>query len=94
MHMKKLRITLVGAVSLAVAACGGQGDDALGENVQENLEAQADNLDALADNASGAEAEALGNQADELREQGERAEEAIDDADVNAAEVDAAVNGM
>ena len=93
-QMKKLSFAIVGAASLALAACGGQGDDSLGENVQENLEAQADNLDALAENASGAEADALGNQADELREQGERAEDAIDDADVNQAEVDAAVNGM
>ena len=95
--MKKLSFAIVGAASLALAACGGQGDDALGENVQENLEAQSENLDALADNAAGAEAEALGNQAEQLEEQGERAEERIDDADVNAAnqaEVDAAVNGM
>lgn len=95
--MKKLSFAIVGAASLALAACGGQGDDALGENVQENLEAQAENLDALADNAAGAEAEALGNQAEQLEEQGEQAEERIDDADVNAAneaEADAAVNGM
>ena len=61
------------------------------------MENQADNLDALAANASDAEAEALGNQADQLRDEGDRAEDAIDDADVNAsnqAEVDRAVNGM
>lgn len=95
--MKKLSFAIVGAASLALAACGGQGDDALGDNVAENLEAQSENLDALAENAAGAEAEALGNQAEQLEEQGERAEEQIDDADVNAsnqAEVDAAVNGM
>jgi len=95
--MKKIAFALVGATSLALAGCGGQGDDALGENVQENMEAQADNLDAMADNAAGAEAEALGEQAEQLRQQGDNAEEAIDEADVNAsnqAEVDAAVNGM
>jgi len=96
--MNKFAFAIVGAASLAVAGCGGQGDDALGENVQENMEAQADNLDALAGNAGAdAEAEALGNQADQLRAEGERAEDAIDDADVNAAnpaEVDQAVNGM
>ena len=83
--MKKISFALVGAASLARAACGGQGDDALGENVQENMEAQAENLDAAAANATGAEAATLGNQADALREEGARKEDAIDDADVNAA---------
>ena len=93
--MNKTAFALVGAASIALAGCGGQGDDALGENVQENMENQADNLDALAANAGDAEAEALGNQADQLRDEGERREEAIDDADVtNAAEADQAVNGM
>ena len=36
----------LGAAALALAACGGRGDDAAGENVQENLEAQAENLEA------------------------------------------------
>jgi hypothetical protein len=86
---------MVGAAAIALAGCGGQGDDALGENVQENMEDQADNLDALAGNAAtDAEAEALGNQADQLREEGENREDAIDDADVNASEADSAVNGM
>ena len=93
--MKKLSFAIVGAASLALAACGGQGDDALGENVQENMEAQAENLDALAANAANdAEAEALGNQADQLEQEGENREEAIDEADVNAADADTAVNGM
>jgi hypothetical protein len=85
--MKKISFAIVGAASLALAACGGQGDDSLGENVQENMESQADNLDALAaDAANQAEAEALGNQAEQLRDEGERAEERVDDADVNAAD--------
>ena len=96
--MKKIAFAMLGAASIALAGCGGQGDDALGENVQENMEGQAENLDALAGNAAtDAEAEALGNQADQLRNEGERAEDAIDDADVNAAnqaEADRAVNGM
>ena len=88
--MKKLSFAVVGAAALALAACGGQGDDALGENVQENLEAQAENLDAAADNtANSAEAAALENQADALKEEGEQKEEAIDKADVNAAAVNA-----
>ena len=94
--MKKFAFALVGAASIALAGCGGQGDDSLAENAQENLEGQAENLDALAGNAAtDAEAESLGNQADQLREEGENREEAIDEADVtNAAEADQAVNGM
>ncbi len=87
--MRKIAFALVGAASLALAACGGQGDDTLGENVQENLENQAENLDAAADNTSGAEAANLENQADALREEGENREEAIDEADVNANQVNA-----
>ena len=45
--MKKIAFALVGAASLALAACGGKGDDSLGENVQENYENAADNLDAM-----------------------------------------------
>ena len=96
--MKKIAFALVGAASIALAGCGGQGDDALGENVQENYEAAGENLEAMADNTgNAAAAEALGAQADALKEEGERKEEAIDEADVNAenqAEADAAVNGM
>ena len=87
--MKKLSFAVVGAAALALAACGGKGDDSLGENVQENYENAAENLEAAADNASGAEAAALENQADALREEGENKEEAIDTADVNAAAVNA-----
>lgn len=96
--MKTIHFALVGAASLALAACGGKGDDALGENVQENYEAAADNLDAMADNSgNAAAAETLGDQADALKAEGARKEEAIDDADVNAqnpAEANAAVNAM
>ena len=87
--MKTISFALVGAASLALAACGGKGDDALGENVQENYENAAENLDAAADNTSGAEAANLENQADALREEGENKEEAIDEADVNAQDVNA-----
>jgi hypothetical protein len=91
-EMKKVSFALVGAAALALAACGGQGDDTLGDNVADNYDAAADNLDAMADNtASEAESDALENQADALREEGENKEEAIDEADVNAAN---AVNAM
>lgn len=93
--MKKLSIACLGAASLALAACGGQGDDSLAENVQENMEMQAENLDALAANAGNeAEADALANQADQLREEGEQAEENIDDSDVNASADEEPVQGM
>ena len=92
--MKKIAFALVGAASIALAGCGGQGDDTLGENVQENMENAADSIDALAGNAANAaEAEALGNQADQLRNEGDRVEDAIDDADVNA-EANENVSGM
>ena len=87
--MKKVSFALVGAASLALAACGGKGDDSLGENVQDNLENAADALNAAADNTSGADAANLQNQANELQAAGDNAEEAIDEADVNAQNVNA-----
>jgi hypothetical protein len=96
--MKKISFALVGAASLALAACGGQGDDSLGDNVNDNYEAAADNLEMMADNTGNAAASAtLENQADALEAEGDRREEAIDEADVNAAspaEANAAVNAM
>lgn len=88
--MKKLPFAIVGAAALALAACGGQGDDALGDNVEDNYDAAADNLEAMADNASTeAEADALENQADALEAEGDAKEEAIDEADVKAGNVTA-----
>jgi hypothetical protein len=87
--MKKVSFALVGAAALALAACGGKGDDTLGEYVQENMENAADALDEAADNAAGNEAATLENQADALRNAGDNAEEAIDEADVNAQDVNA-----
>ncbi len=90
--MKKLSFAIVGAAALALAACGGQGDDALGDNVNDNYEAAADNLEMMADNAAmPGEAAALENQADALEAEGDRKEEAIDEADTSNA---AAVNAM
>ncbi len=85
---------------LALAACGGKGDDSLGDNVADAADAQADNIDAMADNAaSDATADAMHDQADAVREAGEAKEDAIDDADVNAdamtpAQKEAVTNGM
>lgn len=94
-----LRAAAVAAGIFALAACGGQGDDALGDNVADAADAQADNLEALADNAATeGQEQSLEAQADAVREAGEAKEEAIDDADVNAdamsaAEKEAVVNG-
>lgn len=82
--MKKLSFAIVGAAALALAACGGKGDDALADNVEDNYEAASDNLEAMADNATGAEAAALENQADALEVEGDAKADAIDSADVNA----------
>lgn len=74
----------VAAACLALSACGGKGDDKLGEQAQENAENKADQLDAAADNATGVQEDALEAQAEATRESGDAKEEAIDDADVNA----------
>jgi hypothetical protein len=94
--MNKFSFAIVGAAALALAACGGKGDDALADNVQDNYDAAAYNLDAAAGNtANDATADALGNQADALRDEGDRKADAIDKADVNAAATNSAqVNAM
>ena len=85
---------------LVLAACGGKGDDSLGDNVADAADAEADNLEAMADNTSNeAAAEGLDAQADAVRDAGKAREEAIDEADVNAdamtpAQKEAVVNGQ
>jgi hypothetical protein len=90
MFMSKLTIALVGATSLSLAACTNQ------DKVDENANADAtENLDALAgDAANDAEAEALGNQADQLNATADDLGNSGDGLEANAAEADAAVNGM
>lgn len=84
--MKHFGTILLGSAFFALAACGGQGDDAAGDNVADAYEAEADNLEAMADNATTeAQEENLEQQADAVEDTGEAKEEAIDDADVNAA---------
>jgi predicted small lipoprotein YifL len=80
----------------ALAACGGKGDDSLGDNVADAYDNAADQLDAMADNTTNAvQEETLENQADALRETGKEKEEAIDEADANAAAANqAAANAM
>lgn len=74
------------ATFAALAACGGKGDDALAENVEQAYDNQADQLDAIAENSTNAaQADALEGQADALRSEGDNKADAIDAADVNAA---------
>lgn len=80
--MRNLLTIALGGTMLMLTACGGQGDDALGDNVADAAENRADGLEDAADNASGAQEDALEAQADIIRDTGEAQEEAIDDADV------------
>lgn len=81
---KFLKIAAIASLT-AVAACGGSGDDSLGDNVAQAYENQADMVDEMADNATNEmQEDALENQAEALRDTGEMKEEAIDDADVNS----------
>lgn len=98
--MKIMLKFAVGAGLFALAACGGQGDDALGDNVADAAEAQAENLQAASENAaSEVQSDQLEEKAEAVSERGEQMEEAIDDADVNAQGVaetpqEPIVNGM
>jgi hypothetical protein len=83
-RMKKIIASAVFAAALSLSACGGQGDDTLGDNVADAADARADNMEDMADNLSGAAEENLEDQAEAVRENGAEAEERIDDSDVDA----------
>ncbi len=88
--MKKLSFAIVGAAALALSACGGQGDDALADNVEDNYDAVAENLEEAAENAAlPVVEERLEDRAQAVEETGDAVADAIDDADVNAAAVNA-----
>lgn len=91
--------SFLGAGCIALAACGGQGDDQLGEQAQEAAENRADTMDAAAENMSGTAEDMMEANADATREAGEAKEEAIDESDVNAAAMtnaqkEAIINGQ
>ena len=98
--MRKLLTTAAFGCMIALAGCGGSGDDSLGDNAAEAAEAKADNLQAAADNSTNeTQSDALEDQAEAVKDAGEEREEAIDDADVNAAGLsdaqrNAVVNGQ
>ena len=83
MH-RTITFACVASLSLALVACGGKGDDKLGEQAQEAMENKADKMDAMADNMSGTAEDMMQAKADATREQGEAKEEAIDESDINA----------
>lgn len=84
--MKMISKALAGAAFLALAACGGQGDDAAADNVHDAYENQAEMVEDMAENTTNEVREdMLENRADMLEEKADAAEDAIDDADVNAA---------
>ena len=87
-----MKFTLKAALAaglLSLAACGGQGDDSLGDNVADNAEATAENIEAATEGGNEAVEDAGEDKAEAVRDMGEAKEEAIDDADVNAAAVNA-----
>ncbi|HEX8414045.1 MAG TPA: hypothetical protein VF637_09195 [Sphingomicrobium sp.] len=94
-----MRSLILVAAAMSLAACGGSGDDKLGDEAADAAEARADNLESAAENASGDQADNLEDQADATERNGERTEEAIDDSDVDAGELsegqrNALVNGQ
>jgi hypothetical protein len=96
----RLIVTLLSCAALvSLTACGGKGDDKLGDQAEQAADNRADALDAAAANSSGATEQALEAQADATREAGASREEAIDASDINAhalsnAQKEAVVNGQ
>lgn len=82
--MRTLIIAGAAASLLALAGCGGKGDDELGEQAQEAMENRADAMDAASDNLSGTAEDMMDANADATREAGAAKEEAIDESDINA----------
>jgi hypothetical protein len=69
-HMKLPAKLFIGAAFLALASCGGKGDDKAAEKVEQAFENKADALDDAAENATGAAEERLEDEAEVYRRQG------------------------
>ena len=93
--MNKLSFALVGAATLALAACSGGSDEAA-ENLDTAAGAETEQLNTLADDAANqAEAEALGVQQEQLEAETPVDENAAGAADVEPTEdPDENVSGM
>lgn len=99
--MRTMKMLLVAAGLSLVAACGGQGDDATAERVEDDAEKTADAIETAADQADAvgqhAESDRMEDKAEAIREAGEKTAEAIDDADIktdNPAAAALAVEGQ
>ena len=91
--MKKLTFALVGAASLAIAACSGGNEDANTVDANAANAAELNDLANAAANDAASEAETLANQQAQLNAENEAAVEPVDNL-ANQSEADAAVNGM
>lgn len=81
--MRNLMTTAALAAALATSACGGKGDDKLGDQARQAMDNKADAMDAAADNMRGPAADAMEARADATRDAGEAKEERVDDSDVD-----------
>ncbi|GAA0737258.1 hypothetical protein [Sphingomonas japonica] len=87
--MKLHIVAALAALALPLAACGGDGDDALADRAEDQAEVQADQAEAMGANDA---------VVDQIEEDGEDRADAIDDSDVDTDDLtkgqqDAMVNG-
>lgn len=82
--MRTILIVAALGCALPLMACGGKGDDKLGEQAQEAMENRADAIDASAENMTGQAKDITEARADAVRDAGDAKEERIDDSDINA----------
>ncbi len=82
--MRIFTVAAISALALTLAACGGRGDDQLGEEAQEAMENRADLIDLGAQSQPGVAKVLAEAHADAVREEGDAKEKAIDGADLNA----------
>ena len=82
--MRFTMMTAFTAMALSLTACGGKGDDKLGDQAEQAMDNRADAMDAAAENMSGPAEDMMEARADAVRDAGDAKEERIDDSDVNA----------
>lgn len=90
--MNKLTFAVLGAASLALAACSGTEEDAV-ENVDENV--QVEELNALAENAAiDAQTESLENEVEAVDDTTEETVNTVDENVTDPSQVEEDVQGM